>query len=422
MRKIVELRIRNGNRPGFRYEVGVAKSRTELGRLYRQRDLLRRLHGRGEHDVLQAVKDGRTTAPELERLIDAHGVDDYRKHLRIDPPRPKHPAPTLDDHVVHWLETIPKAGTKGVYRKSIAHLRDFQVDGQRLGDRPWPEVPRHVIRDAKTSLRGKLAPNTIRTVMAAWSGFYEWAIEREKSQADAAGRPALLDVNPVRAAKAWDPIEFTRHRFPSWDEFQKLLEVSAESMRPQYATLALGGLRIGELLTLPPAHVHLPTHIHVGPFGDWVPKGYPRSKRGVRDVPLHRDLVPLLEMYAERYAGAETFFVNPRTGRPWDRSNFDGQLRRDVTAAGMVFGQWSRSTGELERKRDGITAHTLRHATASWLAAHDVQLQKIALILGDTVETITKHYAHLLPSDLDRSINRIGVEKSGIASGTEGAE
>lgn len=411
MQKLVELRIRTRNRPGFRMEVGTATSRAELGTLYRQRDLLRRLHGRGEHDVLQAVKDGRTTAAELERLVDAYGIADYRKHLQLEAPRPAVQVPTLDEHVVHWLKTIRKDGTRGVYRKGLVYLRDFVVDDQRLGERPWTHAaPRHVIGDVKTALRARIASNTIRTVMGSWSGFFEWAIEREKSEADAAGRAPLLEVNPVRAARVWDPIEITRHRFLSWDEFQELLKVAPVSMRAQYATLALAGLRLGELRTLPPAHVHLPTHLHVGPWGEWVPKGYPRSKHGVRDVPLHQDLLPLLEHYAETYAGTESFFVNPVNGKPWAGGSFETRLQKDIEAAGMVFGQWSRASGELERSADGITAHTLRHTLASWMAQRDIQLMKIAAILGDTEDTIRRHYAHLLPSDLDQSINRVGGE------------
>lgn len=402
----VELRIRAVGRPGFRMELGTPKNKAERGELYRQRDLLRRLHGRGEHDVLEAVKAGRVKAAELARIVDQYGVDDFRKHLQVQPPKPTVAAPTLDEHVERWLESIRKAGTRKVYSARLVHLRDFKLDGARLGSLPWhAAAPRHVIRDVKTALRKKLAPNTLRTTMGAWSAFFEWALAREESEAQHQGRDRLLEANPVRTAKVWDPIEITRHRFLSWDEFQALIQVSPESMKPQYATLALAGLRIEELLKLPPQHVHLGSHIHVGPWGDWVPKGYPRSKRGVRDIPMHRELAPLLEQYAALYAGTETFFVNPTTGRPWSaRGPFARRLGKDLEAARMVYGQFSGG----ERTPEGVTAHTLRHTFASWLAQRDVQLQKIAILMGDTVETVVLHYSHLLPSDLDRSVNRIG--------------
>jgi hypothetical protein len=153
----------------------------------------------------------------------------------------------------------------------------------------------------------------------------------------------------------------------------------------------------GELRNLPPAHVH-PTHVHVGPWGEWSPKGYPRVKRGVRDVPVHPErLRPLLEEHREEWAGKVTFFVNPRTGEPWEAGAFREQFYRDATAAGLKTG----SSG------DAVTPHTCRHTFASWLARQDVQLIKIARLLGDTVDMTERYYSHLLPSDLDATVLRL---------------
>lgn len=409
MKQLVELRIRQAGRPAFRYELGYATSRANLLELSGQRDLLRRLHDRGEHDVLDALKDGRTTAAELARLVDQHGIADYRRHLKLEVSAATASVPTLDDHVAHWLDTIGKKGTRGVYRKSLAHLRDYVHEGARLGDGPWHAVPRHVIRDAKRSAAKRLESSTVRTLMGAWSAFFEWALDRDASEAERTGRPRLITENPVRAARDWDPITTTRHRFLTPDEFWHWIESSPEPMKAQYATLTFAGLRIEELLVLPPAHMHIPTHLHIGPWSGWVPKGYPRSKRGVRDIPIHRQLLPYLERYAELYAGQDTFFVNPSTGQPWKRSAFETRMRKDIKAAGLVYGQFSRkSEGGLDRKPQGITPHTCRHTLASWLAQADVQLMKIAAILGDTVETVVLHYAHLVPKDLDQAINRVG--------------
>lgn len=409
MNKLVELRIRQAGRPAFRLELGRATSRAQLLEMGAQKDLIRRLHDRGEFDVLDALKDGRVTAAELARLVDQHGIADYRRHLALAPVA-EMVVPTLDDHVARFLESVKKEGTRGVYRKALTHLRDFKVDGVRLGDGPWHRVARHVILDAKDSLARRLAANTIRTVMGGWSAFFEWALQREQSESGSAGRAPILEANPVRTARGWDPIEITRHRFLSWAELQKLLEVAPAPLRAQYATLALAGLRIEELMMMPRLHVNLPTHIHVGPVGNWVPKGYPRSRRGVRDIPIHRELLPLLKEHARLYAGDDRFFLNPESGNPWTHSTFAVQMRKDVTAAGMEFGQWTRDEGEFSRKPNGVTAHTMRHTLASWLAQSDVQLMKIAQILGDTVEVVSQHYAHLLPKDLDQAINRVGSD------------
>lgn len=405
MNKPVELRIR-GERP-YRLQLGVARSKAELARLQARRALLSRLHARGETDVLDAVKAGRVGVEEVERLVDQYGVADYRAHLSL---APDVSVPTLDQHVEAWFETIEKPSTLIAYKAAMRRLLDAEVDGRRLGERPWHRIARHTIRDVKASL--DLATNTVRLSMGAWSSFFTWAIEREQSEAEEQGRDPVLETNPVRASRSWSKIERTRHRFLSWEEFQRLLAKSPAPMRAQYATLALAGLRIQEFIVLPPAHVHLPTHLHIGPWGDWAPKGYPRYTHGVRDVPIHRSvLLPLLEEYAERYAGERTFFVNPNRLQPWSYTAFADRLKKDLRAAGLRFGQFERGEdGGLERIRDGITPHTFRHSLASWMAQRDVQLMKIARVLGDTEETVRLHYSHLLPSDIDQSLNRVGVE------------
>ncbi len=117
------------------------------------------------------------------------------------------------------------------------------------------------------------------------------------------------------------------------------------------------------------------------------------------DIPVHRrHLLPYLEEYAREWAGEERFFVNPRTGHPWSYDAWRDQVERDVLAAGLEYGR--------EHPR-GVTAHTLRHTIASWMAQADVQLMKIAMHLRDSVATASKYYAHLLPSDLEETINAL---------------
>ena len=58
---------------------------------------------------------------------------------------------------------------------------------------------------------------------------------------------------------------------------------------------------------------------------------------------------------------------------------------------------------ERTRDRSGVehfTIHDLRRTCASWLAEADVSMDKIAVILGDSVEITEKHYAKLSPDYL----------------------
>lgn len=405
---VVELRVRAPWVPGgsFRLELGRPTSISEARKLQERRTKLHRLAVRGDWDVLQAVKAGTLSAVNVLALVDRWGVEDYRAHLpKTAPVGP--PVPTLREHVEAWLADCcanPKLRKSTVrqYRKDIERLLGFKTEGAPLEARPWNQVPRHTIRDARSSL--DLAPNTVHSALGAWSSFFQWALEREESEAEHQGREPIIQANPVRRARVWASVQTTRHRFLAPTEFRHLLKICPAPMRAQYATLTLAGLRIEELMKLPPAHVRLPDVIHVGKWGTWQPK----VRNSTRDVPVHPELLPLLQEYAKEWGGHEVaFFVSPATGRPWTYTGFRNRMEADIEAAGMVYGAWTGKGRTLERDPHGITPHTLRHTFGTWLAQQDVQLMKIALLMGDTEETVRKHYVHYVPTDLSAALLRI---------------
>lgn len=408
----VELRLRAPWVPGgsFRLELGRPTSLKEAEKLWDRREKLRRLAVRGDWDVLDAIKAGRLTVPAALAAVDRFGVENYRAHLKVAPPAP--PAaplkvPTLRQHVDAWLidcEKNPKLRKSTVrqYRKDIERLLRYEVEGVALAERPWNQVPRHTIRDARGSL--DLSANTIHSALGAWSSFFQWALEREESEAEHQGREPIIQANPVRRARVWASVQTTRHRFLAPAEFRTLLERCVPEMRAQYATLTLAGLRIEELMKLPPAHVRLPDVIHVGKWGTWEPK----VRNSTRDVPIHPELLPLLQAYEKHWGGHElTFFVSPSTGRPWTYSGFSARMAADIRKAGMRYGAWTGKGSKIKRDPAGVTPHTLRHTFGSWLAREDVQLMKIARLMGDTEETVRKHYVHLMPTDLTAALLRI---------------
>lgn len=402
----VEVRVRR-RQGSFRLQLGTATTKAELASLDAQRDVLLRLAKRGEWDVLQAAKARMVSPEELLRLVDQYGVEDYRLHLSLRTPAAVG-AETLRARADAWLADCEKnpelrASSARLYRRHVAKLLAFEPEpGAPLGERPWHDVPRHVIRDARNGLA--LSPNTIRSVLGAWSAFFQWSLRREESMAEAEKRRPLVEANPVRRAEIWGRIEKTRHRFLEPREIQAFLVAAQPSMRAQYATLALAGLRIEELIYMPPSHVRLPTHLHVGKWGGWQPK----VKRSVRDVPIHPALLALLEEYRDRWAGTgDAFFINPNTGERWGYRSFAEHMRRDAQTAGLRYGAWSFREDGIERHAEGITPHTLRHTFGTLLAREDVQLGKIAKLMGDTRETVEAHYLHHVPGDLEAAVKRL---------------
>ena len=385
----VEFRIRSGRVPrdlfpdgSVRFLLGHATTKREIAQLEAHKQLLQRLARQGDWPLLRAVKDKKVTPEEIEVHVTRHGFDMAHRLLRA-----KVRPPTLGPLVEEWLTTL-NSRTGPHYRHRIAHLLRWFGPGHSI------LIGEHEIDALIRDQQKRYAPNTVAGARTAWSAFFTWFIARDRSEAKLNGRDPLLQANPVRGASVDTPTEAKRVRFLTRDELDALIDAAPPPMRAQYLTLAYCGLRIGEFQNLPPEHMAIPGYVRLAPHGSWAPKGYPRYSHGIRDVPIHREkLLPALETYRDEWAGDVTFFVNPRTFEPWEHGAFRAQLERDCTAAGIVYGQ----------KQHGVTPHTFRHTLASWLAQADVQLLKIAALLGDTVAT---YYAHLLPSDLDETINQ----------------
>ena len=55
---------------------------------------------------------------------------------------------------------------------------------------------------------------------------------------------------------------------------------------------------------------------------------------------------------------------------------------------------------------EGVSPHVLRHTWATWAAQDGVQMEKIAAILGDSLEVVVKRYVHWSPDYLRDAVNR----------------
>lgn len=54
-----------------------------------------------------------------------------------------------------------------------------------------------------------------------------------------------------------------------------------------------------------------------------------------------------------------------------------------------------------------VTPHTLRHTWATWAAQAGVDMWQIAGVLGDTMETVVRNYAHHSPEHLRAAVNAV---------------
>jgi len=188
--------------------------------------------------------------------------------------------------------------------------------------------------------------------------------------------------NPVKAVdKKKEPAP--QIRFLQSEEIQNQLDTLRDSaaIRAMVATYIFAGLRREEALWLTREDVDLPRRlirVRAKTVGDQ--KWQPKTKRN-RVVPISDALYAILLEYAPP-DDSPWFFPSP-TGKKWDPDNFSQDLRATNKAEGL---DWS--------------CLDFRHTFGSHLAQKGVSLYKIATLMGNSPEICRRHYAALIPEEM----------------------
>lgn len=181
--------------------------------------------------------------------------------------------------------------------------------------------------------------------------------------------------------------------FYSEAEIQAMLERAD----PFWKTVVLlgfyGGLRLGEMLHLEWQDVDFERQeLRIAPKEDWHPKDCE-----AREIDLH----PALGTHLRAWKA-----VSSQQARvvPWDRRNHQFS---------MMFSSFLRRCGIAKG-----SLHSLRHSFASHLAMADVNLLKIARLMGHSNVQTTQIYAHLQPSSLREAVLRLPAIQPSSSNGS----
>lgn len=112
------------------------------------------------------------------------------------------------------------------------------------------------------------------------------------------------------------------------------------------------------------------------------PSGRKQTKKRRPLVPISDDLMPIIKRIVAEAPG-EFLLEHPGS----IRSAFENCAER----AGLK----------------DVTPHTLRHTAASWMVQNGVPLEQVAAVLGDTIATVERVYAHHCPEHLRSAVNTI---------------
>ncbi|MCP9487554.1 MAG: tyrosine-type recombinase/integrase [Gaiellaceae bacterium MAG52_C11] len=248
---------------------------------------------------------------------------------------------------------------------------------------------RHVQKLVDEMLRDGVAPSTIRNALMPLRVIFRRAIESEE-----------LAVSPSSGLRL-PAVRGRRDQIVTPHEAAALLAaLPAGRDRALWATAIYAGLRRGELMALRWSDVDVAGGvIRVERSYDPGSRtfGLPKSRAGVRRVPIAaalRDLLLELRLDAADESG---LVFGGSTGQPFDISTITERARR----------AWADSNARRSRDEDSLkplTLHGGRHTFASLMIAADVNAKALSSYMGHASITITlDRYGHLMPGNEDEA-------------------
>lgn len=326
--------------------------------------------------------DGKERSRTFERKVDAERfltTQEGRKLTGewVDPTAGRQTFLAFADE---WAEA---ADWKATTRESWDYVRARLAPV--LGDLPLSSIDLLTLQSAQRKLAAKYARSTTSLTMA-----HATMVLRA---AHTAGRIAKDPTRGYRAPKLRaneDDGKVGPEQVPTRAEALAILDGTPAPFRAAIA-LGLTGLRVGEVLGMSDDRVDLatPTTVTIDRqlqrVGGRMVLTTPKAEK-VRTIVVPGLVAVELRRHLRDHAGAELLFTGGRGAERLRRDQFyDSAWRPALKGAGLA--------------EDRFVFHSLRHFCASSLLAEGAPITAVAGHLGDTVETVSRTYAHWLRDD-----------------------
>ena len=312
------------------------------------------------------------------------------------------PKQRLDEAVSEWLGKCERGEVRSRRRSpySSSTLRDYRSDLDRfvfpeLGHLPVGDITRADLQAIIEQMNGAgYKGQTVRNAIVAMQAFYRW----KKPPID----PTVnLDL-PEPGAR--------RERAASPAEAENLLGALEGDAHDVYAAAFYAGLRRGELQALRVADVH---DDRISVSRSWDPvtgEKPPKSKAGVRDVPVVEPLRVILERRCQgRPQDAFVFGTDEAPFTP----NTIRRRAEGCWAAAAVGAFLQGRGGELEP----IGLHEARHSFSTWLDHAGISEARADRYMGHANPSVQARYRHQLEGQLAEDASRLEDYLAGSAAG-----
>lgn len=300
---------------------------------------------------------GETSRDEAEKyraafIIQAQSRNTTDKSLTVEQ--------ALDDYMREHSDHSP---SRDVTRYNVVHLKSF-FGGRQVGE-VTPALVKQYIREKENdgykqgTIRKQLTP-----LLASFN--------------HARGNDRILAHAPITLPS----IAPSKDIYLNQEEAKSLLDnCKTEHMRLFVALALYTGARKGAILALKWSQVNLHKRLI-----DYNQPGRVQTKKKRPVVPISSEL---LEMLRVEHKGPYVVM-------------FRGGPLKDIKKS---FAEACKAS-----KLKGITPHTLRHTFATWLAQAGRPMGNIAKLLGDSIVTVERNYAHHSPEYMQDDVDVISIK------------
>jgi integrase len=322
----------------------------------------------GGHQRLKTVEGGlmaarkALTAAKAERNAGTPVTADPR--LKFDT--------AADAWLAQYAEPNLRPGTVKSYRTALKRLRPT------FGNRRLTEItPSMVAKYVKSKQAAGLKGETVRVHLTTMGAIFRYA----RRHLGYAGLPPTAALDRLERPNVSDARE---RRALTSSEVAAIIEHAPERVRLLFRFAIETGMRMSEVLGLVWSDLDLSDRpavnvtAQLSRTGERAPLKTRNSKRRVL---ITSELAAALKAHklASRYSADDDFVFASKRGAGRNYSNVARDLAATVERAGLD---------------DGVTFHWFRHTFASRLIAAGWPVTDVASMVGDTVPTLTKVYAH----------------------------
>lgn len=315
-----------------------------------------------------------------------------------------------------WMDYFKKRSRPGTYDAYLAKLRPIMA---LLSKNSVPATTIETLEEYQAQrLRGMESEYPEEVIKPVTPATVNRDFQIIRAMLDLAVKAGAIKENPARKVK---DLRESGGRIPRAlydDEIKSFFRTLHDNKHLCYGLVVdivlmalYTGLRMGEILNLPKANIKLSERIIlIQAHGKGETYWRPKSRKGTRAMPIHKDLAPIVEKHL---AVEGPYLFGQRSGEDWTpllRTNTVSHAVKKIMQEAGLPGD--------------ISFHCLRHSFVSYVMQGGASLPQTQYLAGhEDIET-TMRYTHVLPTEaspVDNLPSFVSIfEKAGMETKAEG--